>query len=65
MKYKLRELVMRVYFRIQLKMATGSVSELAKFYLTFSDLVAMVVVSKYFENLQDIVNSHFRVFFVD
>ena len=42
-----------------------SVSELAKFYLTFSDLVAMVVVSKYFENLQDIVNSHFRVFFVD
>ena len=36
--------------------------QIGKFNLTFSVLVAFIVVSKYFENLQDIVKSHFRVF---
>ena len=36
--------------------------QIGKFNLTFSVLVAIIVVSKYFENLRDIVKSHFRVF---
>ena len=36
--------------------------QIAQNNLTVSVLVAFIVVSKYFENLQDIVKSHFRVF---
>ena len=36
--------------------------QIGKFNLTSSVLVAFIVVSKYFGNLQDIVKSHFRVF---